>query len=82
MKINRGDEETTITHHWLAPEVNAECKITKTGGDNADARFYLKIEGGQVSENSIIEMCGPWERQEFVNLLKQIVIEIELLDEK
>jgi hypothetical protein len=81
ININRsGNGVTKIESTWDASATKAICEIEPIGdGGNSCARFSLKLEGGQI-EKGEIEMCGEWERADLLILLKQIVIEMELLD--
>jgi hypothetical protein len=86
-KINGADKETTIKHEWIAPAASVFVRIGNAQQDNSSAHFTLEIEGGQTEFTSnpnggILEMWGDWERECFVELLKQIIIELELIDEK
>jgi hypothetical protein len=81
MIIHRGLEETIIEDELVASTSKVKCIIGKTGSDSLDAKFELHIEEGvQVFEGCHLRMAGPMERDDFLKFLKQIVIEIELLD--
>jgi hypothetical protein len=83
MKIIRDKKGTTIESPLVASGVDMNCFIGRTGGDNADAVFYLGIPtGGQVQLGCDLDMCGPLERADFLPFLKQIVYEMELLEKE
>ena len=84
MNINREIDHTVIQDHWIAPAIDAVCSITEIGkGGDSSAIFSLKLDGGQIDpEHNEIIMHGEWEREAFTKLLKQILLEIELLDNK
>ena len=68
---------TIIKGHFMASGSDVECVIAPWGSDNSDCDFELNIkEGGQI-EASRIKMCGPIERGELIDLLKQIVLTLE-----
>ena len=80
MMIDRGQDETIIHDDWQG-FAYAKCVIGKTGSDNGDADFSLIIkDGGQIEKECDFKIYGPIERGFLLNFLKQIVIEIELLD--
>lgn len=79
ININREEDKTIIKDHWTNSATDVECIIEKKGDGNSSSFFSLKIKDGQV-ENCNFEMYGEWEREDFLNLLKNIVYEIELLD--
>ena len=87
-KIVDGKKETTIKDFWEAP--STKVKVSMENNDhsgNSAANFLLEIDGGQVffKENNTggsLQIIGEWERECFVELLKQIVVELELIDEK
>lgn len=80
MKINRNQSETTIEHSW-GGFGEARCIIYANGGDNRDAGFYLEIkDGGQIEKNCEFKVDGPIERDYLKTLLKQIILEIDLID--
>jgi hypothetical protein len=86
-KINDNSRETIIKQSWIAPGGEAKVVMTNGDGDNSGAKFSLEIDGGQVSSGKVnigakLEMCGSWERECFIELLKQIIVEFELIDGK
>jgi hypothetical protein len=85
--IDGTKKETTITHEWEGPGATANVSMENSTGDNSSARFNLSIEGGQVSFEKTrlggsLEMFGGWERECFIKLLEQIIIELKLIDQK
>ena len=75
--------ETIIESHLVASGSKVKCRITGSYGDNADAEFRLSIEqAGQVFKGCDLEMCGPIERGEMIEFLKQLIVEMELIDKK
>ena len=87
-KIIDGKKETTITHLWEGPAATVWVKINDGIGEgNGGCHFSLEIEGGQVEfisnpNGGILSMDGEWERKDFTELLKQIIVELELIDGK
>ena len=80
MKINREETQTVLSGDIFSNHF--ECIIRPTGSDSSDAYFLFKIDQGDQITRGDIEMWGPIERRDFLLLLKQIVVEIELLNEK
>ena len=87
-KIVDGEKETTILHHWDQPDADVKVSISGRGeGGNASCHFELEITDGQVDFKSKVnggslQIDGEWERECFIELLKQIVIEMELIDKQ
>lgn len=86
-KINEHSRETTIEQDWVSPGATAKVIMTNGDGNDSGAKFSLEINGGQVSSEKVnigakLDMWGSWERECFIELLKQIIIEFELIDKK
>lgn len=82
-KINGEEKETTIDHIWEQPDAKVYVTI-KNGSGNAGSEFRLDIEGGQVDFTSsttggTLQIFGQWERECWIELLKQIIIELEAI---
>ena len=82
MKIER-EIKTTVIETNLFSFNKVRCVIEKNEGGDSSAKFTLKIEkGGQVYEGCDLVMSGSEERRDLLAFLKQLVFEIELLDNK
>jgi hypothetical protein len=66
----------TISGNWNYSSATFHCEIDNNIDGNDSAVFLLKINGGQV-EKGEIQMCGPLERQEFIETLELILRELK-----
>lgn len=83
LQNERGVNETYIESDLMCSGA-VKCYIQgNESGDNADCKFTLEIEeGGQVYKGGKIDMAGPCERKYFLEFLKQMVFEMEKIDDK
>jgi hypothetical protein len=80
---SNGVKETYIESN-LVCSGEIKCYIQgNESGDNADCKFTLEVEEiGQVLKGGVIEMVGPCERKYLLEFLKQVVFDMEIIDNK
>ena len=77
-----GNKKETKIEDELCCSGKIICTMTDNDGDNSSAKFTLFVEQeGQVDVGCDLQLCGPVERGSLLPFLKQVVRELELVDD-